>query len=316
MFRRGIFALTLCGHASAQERGARLVVPYPGGGLSDRLAHRLARRMEMTLGRAVVVENHPEDAGMTATLEVARARPDGRTLLLASASHLATQPLMPAYAGFDPLADLTPVSILGAGTVAVIVRPEGAADLAALAADSLARPGALRCGTSAPGSYLHLVAEALKQAAGGLQWRPQHFPFDGPSLAALLASEVDVVTDVLANTLQHHRAGRLRILAVASAGRSPLLPAVPTVAEALALPHFEASLWLAVMLPPGATDSLRDRIAYSINSILADAGLRTEFARNGFEVGGLLSAPEIRPFIQAEQAQWRPLVLRLAARAP
>ena len=119
----------------------------------------------------------------------------------------------------------------------------------------------------------------------------------------------------MVTALDGHRTGRLRILAVASAQRSTLVPDVPTVAEALNLPGFEAAVWMALMLPVGVPNSMRDRLAYAINATLADGNMRAALEQAGFEPGGLLSPREIPAFLRAEQARWRPLVQASGARS-
>ncbi len=320
MKRRDVFAAglaaTLATPALAQgwpDRPLRMIVPFPPGGATDVFARRLAARLPAELGQPVVIENRTGAAGAIGTLEAARARPDGQTLLFGTASTLGLYPLLAERPQFDPLRDFLPVAIPGAATVAFVVRPGVADSLPALVAAARARPGALRYGSPGTGSYLHMSFELFKHAAGV---NIEHVPYRGsaPAMADLLGGHLDALTDTVATTLEQHRAGRARMLAVASTARSPLVPEVPTVAEALGLAGFEAAVWLAVMLPMGTPEAIRARLAAAITATLAVAEFRAELEAAGFEVGGRLSPEQSRDYIAAEQAKWRPIVAATGAR--
>ncbi|MDB5375614.1 MAG: hypothetical protein JWR00_60, partial [Rubritepida sp.] len=121
-------------------------------------------------------------------------------------------------------------------------------------------------------------------------------------------------TDSLATSLEHHRSGRIRMLAVCSAQRSPLVPEVPTVAEALGLPSFEAALWLGVALPLGTPELIRARLAEAVGGAMADATFRAELAENGFEIGSALTPARAQDYMAAEVAKWRPIVAATGAK--
>ncbi len=316
MKRRALLAATLATPALAQswpDRPLRMIVPFPPGGATDVFARRLAARLPAQLGQPVVVENRAGAAGAIGTLEAARARPDGQTMLFGTASTLGLYPLLSERPQFDPLRDFLPVAIPGAATVAFVVRPGVAESLPALVAAARARPGGLRYGSPGTGSYLHMSFELFKREAGV---DIEHVPYRGsaPAMADLLGGHLDALTDTVATTLEQHRAGRARMLAVASSARSPLVPEVPTVAEALGLPGFEAAVWLAVMLPVGTPEPIRARLAEAITATLAVAEFRAELEAAGFEVGGRLSPAQSRDYIAAEQAKWRPIVAATGAR--
>ncbi|WPB84320.1 Bug family tripartite tricarboxylate transporter substrate binding protein [Sediminicoccus rosea] len=316
MKRRALLAATLATPALAQnwpDRPLRMIVPFPPGGATDVFARRLAARLPGELGQPVVIENRTGAAGAIGTLEAARARPDGQTLLFGTASTLGLYPLLAERPQFDPLRDFLPVAIPGAATVAFVVRPGVADSLPALVAAARARPGALRYGSPGTGSYLHMSFELFKREAGV---NIEHVPYRGsaPAMADLLGGHLDALTDTVATTLEQHRAGRARMLAVASTARSPLVPEVPTVAEALGLAGFEAAVWLAVMLPAGTPEPIRARLAAAITATLAVAEFRAELEAAGFEVGGRLSPDQSRDYIAAEQAKWRPIVAATGAR--
>jgi tripartite-type tricarboxylate transporter receptor subunit TctC len=235
-------------------------------------------------------------------------------MLFGTASTLGLYPLLAERPQFDPLRDFDAISIPGAATVAFVARPDVASTLPALVQAARARPGALQYGSPGTGSYLHMSFELFKREAGNLVI--EHVPYRGsaPAMTDLLGGHLHALSDTVATTLEHHRAGRVRMLAVASAQRSPLVPEVPTVAEALNLPGFEAAVWLAVMLPKGAPEAIRTRLAQAVTAALADAEFRRDLEVAGFEVGGRLSPAESADYIRAEQAKWRPIVQATGAR--
>lgn len=310
MRRRVLLGVAVASPALAQGQGPgmRMVVPFPPGGATDVFARRLAGRMAAVLGQAVVVENRGGAAGAIGTLEAVRARPDGQTILFATASTLGLYPLMAERPVFDPLRDLAPVSLVGAATVAFAVRPEVATDLQGLIAAARARPGALKYGSPGSGSYLHLSMELLKREAGGVDML--HVPYRGsaPAMTDLLGGHLDAISDTVATAIENHRAGRIRILAVATRARSPLLPEIPTVAEALNLPGFEAAVWMAVMLPLGVAEPVRERLSHAIGAALAEPATRAELEQAGFVLDPRGNPDEVRSFMAAEQEKWRPLV--------
>lgn len=316
MKRRALLLASLATPALAQswpDRPLRMIVPFPPGGATDVFARRLAARLPAELGQPVVIENRTGAAGAIGTLEAARARPDGQTLLFGTASTLGLYPLLAERPQFDPLRDFLPVAIPGAATVAFVVRPGVADSLPALVAAARARPGQLRYGSPGTGSYLHMSFELFKREANV---NIEHVPYRGsaPAMADLLGGHLDALTDTVATTLEQHRAGRARMLAVASTARSPLVPEVPTVAEALGLAGFEAAVWLAVMLPTGTPEPIRTRLSAAITATLAVQEFRAELEAAGFEVGGRLSPDQSRDYIAAEQAKWRPIVAATGAR--
>ncbi|WP_431305152.1 Bug family tripartite tricarboxylate transporter substrate binding protein [Sediminicoccus sp. BL-A-41-H5] len=316
MKRRALLLASLATPAIAQtwpDRPLRMIVPFPPGGATDVFARRLAARLPAELGQTVVIENRTGAAGAIGTLEAARARPDGQTLFFGTASTLGLYPLLAERPQFDPLRDFLPVAIPGAATVAFVVRPGVADSLPALVAAARARPGQLRYGSPGTGSYLHMSFELFKREA---QVNIEHVPYRGsaPAMADLLGGHLDALTDTVATTLEQHRSGRARMLAVASTARSPLVPEVPTVAEALGLAGFEAAVWLAVMLPMGTPEAIRTRLSAAITATLAVQEFRTELEAAGFEVGGRLSPDQSGAYIAAEQAKWRPIVAATGAR--
>ena len=188
MKRRALLLASLATPALAQtwpDRPLRMIVPFPPGGATDVFARRLAARLPAELGQPVVIENRTGAAGAIGTLEAARARPDGQTLLFGTASTLGLYPLLAERPQFDPLRDFLPVAIPGAATVAFVVRPGVADSLPALVAAARARPGQLRYGSPGTGSYLHMSFELFKREANV---NIEHVPYRGsaPAMAGAL----------------------------------------------------------------------------------------------------------------------------------
>ena len=299
MRRRALLLATLATPALAQDRPIRLVVPFAAGGNTDIFARRYAARLGGEIGQPVVVENRTGAAGAIGTQEVLRARADGTSLLFGGASTHAIFPLMAVRPPYDPVQDFAPVALLGASSVCFAARPEVAADLPALVARMRREPGVLRFGTPGTGSFLHMAAEMLRVEAGRLD--AVHVPYRGsaPAMAELLAGHIDWVSDTLGTTIEHHREGRVRMLAIASAARSPLAPEVPTVAEALGLPRFEASLWNMALLRAGTPAPLVNGLHAATLRVLADPAFQDGLRTAAIEPAPAAGPDELRNFLKA-----------------
>ena len=251
--------------ASFPDRPLRLVVPYPPGGGTDAFARRFATRLGQELGQNIVVENRTGAAGAIGVQEALRSRADGYTLLFGGASTHALYPLVFARPQYDPVEDFTQVALLGANTVCFIARKGVADNLPDLIAQARRRPGELRFGSPGAGTYVHLAGEYLLHAAGGVQMLHVPYRGNGPAMVDLLAGNIDAVADTVVTGLPQHQEGRVKMLAVASLKRSPLAPDVPTVAEAIGLPSFEAELWSLI-----AVRRSTDRKSTRLNSSHSD----------------------------------------------
>jgi tripartite-type tricarboxylate transporter receptor subunit TctC len=310
--RRALLLAGLATPALAQtalpDRSVRLIVPFAAGGNTDVFARRYAARLGTEIGQQVVVENRTGAAGAIGSQEVLRARPDGTTLLFGGASTHTIFPLMAVRPPYDPIRDFTPVALLGASTVCFAARPEVAGDLPALVARMRREPGRLRFGTPGTGSFLHMAAEMLRLEAGKLDAVNVPYRGSAPAMADLLAGHIDWISDTVGTTIQHHQEGRVRMLAVASATRSPLAPEVPTVAEALGLPRFEASLWNMALVRAGTPEALVAGLHAATLRVLADATLQADLRAAAIEPAPATGPAELVAFMQAELARWAPVV--------
>jgi tripartite-type tricarboxylate transporter receptor subunit TctC len=246
-------ALTLAAPAAVAQpypsKPIRVIVPYAAGGAVDALARMLAAKLQDALGQPVIVENRAGAAGNTGAAEVAKAPPDGYTILQ-NTNGQAISPALYRSLPFDTLKDFIPVTqLVGTSTVLVATPKLPAKSAKELIALAKAKPGGLNYGMTGVGNSLHLTMEMFKRAAGiDLQAIP--YRGDAPLNTALLAGEVDVAIVPLATIVPLIESGRVRALAVNSAQRSHVLPDVPTVAED-AIPGFEAAGWQGWFVPAG-----------------------------------------------------------------
>jgi tripartite-type tricarboxylate transporter receptor subunit TctC len=290
------------------SRVIRIVVPFPAGGATDVFARHYAQRMSALLGQQVIVENKSGAAGTIGTLDVARSEPNGYTMLFGTASIFALYNSMSKNPKFDVLKDFIPIAELGASPVTFDAHPKTLGDFKAIVARAKANPGKLQYGSPGTGTFLHLAAERLKQEVGGLDIT--HIPYrgGGPAMADLVAGQIPLAVDAVSTSLQHHREGRVRILAVASAKRSPLLPEVPTFDEALGTKGFVATLWNAVAVPAGTPADVVDKLHDATNKVLADKSFAEQMIKIGIETSPPRTLKETREFIAQEQARWKPVV--------
>jgi tripartite-type tricarboxylate transporter receptor subunit TctC len=317
MFRRTLIAAALAtpAVARAQEtRPIRLIIPFPPGGATDVFARRFAARLSTVLGVPVVPENRSGASGAIGGTEAARARPDGTTLLFGTASTLAMYPLMATNPQYDPLTSFAPIGLVGSVTVCFAARPEVGNTLAEVMERARREPGRLRYGSPGTGSFLHLSAVRMLMEAGNVDIL--HVPYRGssPAMTDLLAGQLHLLVDTVATSIEQHRSGRIRVLAVASGTRSPLLPDVPTVAEALGLRDFDATLWTSVLAPAGTPADVIARLAEATTRAISDEAFQAELRTGGLEPARPATPQQTAAFIAGEIDRWRPVVTAAGAR--
>lgn len=296
-------------HAVAQEafpgKPVTLVVPFAAGGSTDLLARTLAERLAATWRQPVQVENRSGMSGLAGSEAVARARPDGYTLLIGTATtHAVAQTLYPRLP-YDVLRDFQPVAELVTIPQLLSVHPSlPVRSLQELVAYAKARPGHLSYGAGA-GAAANMAMELLAARAG---IRLQRIPYkgSGPAMADLLTSQLPVGIDVIMTTLPHLQAGRLRSLAVSSARRSPLAPQVPTVAES-GFPGFEASVWFGLFAPAGTPRRVVEKISEDSRRVLLEPAMRERLESGGFEI--VASSPAVFSVrVKDEVGRWRKVI--------
>jgi tripartite-type tricarboxylate transporter receptor subunit TctC len=303
--------LGVAGAAAAQtypSKPIRLVVPFPPGGPTDVFARQYAARLSAVLGQPVVVDNKSGAGGAIGAVEVKKADPDGYVLLFGSASNLGLYNLMSTAPLYDALKDFVHAASLGGAPAVFAVHPSMPQTLKGVVDLARAKPGTLQYGSPGQGTYLHLAAERLKKEAGNLDI--QHIPFRGSSqtITSVLGGQVNMSVETLGNVLASHRAGGLRIVAVASPKRSPLAPEVPTVDEAIGTRGFEAVLWNVVAAPAGTPATIIDTLAKASAKALSDTSLIEQLAKLGIQPTAESSPAAATAYIRAEIEKWRPVV--------
>ena len=282
--------------APAQEtypdRPVRIVVPYPAGGGTDTLARLLADQLSRQWGQPIIVENVGGAAGNIGAAEVARAKPDGYTLLLASPGPIATNGFLYKEMGYDP-ARWIPIALLATGPYVLVLRKSlEVSTVADLIARAKADPGKITSATPGIGSVGHLSTVQLEMVAG---IKTMQIPYRGLSQAIndIIAGHVDMMFDTPTTSLALHRDGKVKIVAVGTTERVRELPDIPTIAES-GLPGYRAVTWYAMVAPPHTPAALADRINRDVVDILA----RPDTAE---KVRGIQMEPVTKSRVEAAQ---------------
>ncbi len=285
----------------------KLVVPFAPGGQPDIVARALAAPLSKALGQTVIVENRPGAGGNIAAELVAKAAPDGCTLLIGTNGPLAVSPALYRSLGYDPLKDLAPVTLVGTSPNLIAVNASlGISTLQALVARAKAEPGKLNYASVGKGSVSQLSMEYLDSVAGVSM---VHIPYNGgaPAVNALVAGDVQVLSLNPTALIPQVESGKVRVVAQTAAKRSALLAAVPTVAES-GYPGFEASVWIAVMAPAATPREAIGTLHDALAKIIRDPSMKASFwDRQWIDPVG--STPEeVTGVIQAESARWARIV--------
>ncbi|MBL6081972.1 tripartite tricarboxylate transporter substrate binding protein [Belnapia sp. T18] len=297
---------------SFPDHPVRLVVPFTPAGQTDLISRLVAQRLAEDWGKPVLVENRAGGNAMIGADAVAKAAPDGHTLLAITLTHAVNASLFP-QAPYDFTRDLKTLTLLGALPLVVVVRAESPwRSLGELAA--AARQRRLNGGSSGTGSPPHLGLEMFRRAAGAAE-RLEHVPYRGgaPAVTDLVAGNLDLIVGNLPEVITQVQAGRLRALAVTDAARHPLLPDVPTTAEA-GLPALRITSWTAIQAPAGIAEPLAEAIAAAIRRAVADPAVVRKAGELGFSLIGADMA-ESRRFVAAEVARYAAVVAEAGIRA-
>ena len=308
MRRRSLLAaLALPGLAQAQGGPIRVVVPFAAGGIIDVVARILAEPLGRQLDRTLVIENQPGAGATIGARTVARAAPDGQTLLLNGAAHAVMAALYPDL-GFDPLADFAPIALLGDQPFVLCVNPAvPAQDVAGFLAWLRGKGEAANFATTGVGAASHLAAALLQQKAG-VDFTLVTYRGTPQAVTDLLAGRADFMIDSQTLLAPLAQEGKLRALAVTTARRSQLLPALPTLAEA-GVAGYAASSWQALYAPAGTPAPILDRLAAAVAAAQADPAVQARYAAQGIEL--LQGGPaEAARFVRAEAAKWTALLQR------
>ena len=331
MIRRALAAAALAvaaGTASAQSpapapaaggepwpaRTVRIVVPSPGGTGIDAVARVLAQRLAQRWAIPVIVDNRPGANSLVGTEFVARAAPDGYTLLFASDSTFTVNPHLYAHLPYDPFADFAPVAQIVTFHQLLVAHPSlGAATVPQFVARARAQPGQVTYASFGVGSAPHLLSELLQRET---RTDLLHVPYKGlgPAVAAVLSGEATLTWAGVHSTQAHVEAGRLTALAIAAPARSPFLPGVPTFAE-LGYPAIAYTLWFGLFAPAATPRPLVAQVARDVGDLLADAGfVERELRARGYEPSAL-ATDRFAAHLRREHAARATLVKQSGARA-
>jgi len=302
-------------HAQAPypNHPVRIVVPFPAGGTTDILAREVAQRLTQTLGQSFVVDNRPGAGGNIGADIVAKAAPDGYTLLMGTVGTHAINASLYSKMPYDHVKDFVPV-ILVAGVPNVLeINPSLPVNsVQELIAYAKANPGKLNFASSGSGTSIHMSGELFKALAGV---QMTHVPYKGsaPALADLAGGQVQLMFDNLPSSLALIKAGKLKPLAVTSLVRSSALPDVPTVAEA-GVPGFEASSWFGLLAPAGTPKEIVAKINAEVAKWLATPEAKEKLAGQGAIASSGLTPEDFARHIAAETTKWAKVVKDSGAR--
>jgi tripartite-type tricarboxylate transporter receptor subunit TctC len=293
------------GSALAQSypaRPIRLVIPFPAGGATDIVTRAIAVKLADALAQPVVVDNKPGAGGAIGSDLVAKAAPDGYTILLTTTSTHSVGPALNPRLPYNVERDFIPVThVADATNVLIVSQAVPAKSVRELVALAKAKPGGLAFGSSGTGTIVHLSGELFKSLAGV---DLLHVPYKGTQLAIpdVISGQVALIFDNIASALPHVRAGKVRALAVTSAKRSSLLPELPTMIEA-GVPGYVSDTYFGVFTPAGTPREIVTRLNQELNRVIQQPDLRERFANQGIEpVGG--TPEQFAQVIRSETAKW------------
>ncbi|MCC6889509.1 MAG: tripartite tricarboxylate transporter substrate binding protein [Hyphomicrobiales bacterium] len=301
--------LALTTAAAAQQypvKPIRLIIPFPPGGSNDVVGRLIATQLSERLGRQIVVDNRAGAGGVVGTELASQAPKDGYTLLVLSIAHAVNPWLYDLKGRYDPIKSFTPIAALASGPNVLVVNPSVPArnvkELIALAKKS---PGKIGWASAGVGSFQHLGGTLFELQAGV---KFLHVPFKGggPAMIDVVAGHNQVMFSSLVQTTPHIQSGKLRALGVGGTKRSPILPDVPTIAEA-GVPGYEATNWWGIVAPAGVPQAVVDRLRKEIAVVQTAPAVVEQFAKEGADVLQMSQA-EFAAFIASEMAKWEKVV--------
>ncbi len=292
--------------AQYPDRPPKILVPFPPGGAADTFARLAGDRLGTAWGKQVIVENRPGAGGIIATEAAAKSAPDGYTFLIVTVGHAVNPSLYPKLP-YDTLADFAPIAMVANVPNVLVVHPSVPAnsvrELVALAKKS---PGNLKYASSGNATTSHMAAALLANLAGV---EMLHVPYKGaaPAVQDLVAGRVDLMLDPTVSSGAFVKQGRLRALAVTTAKRTPLLPELPTIAEA-GVPGYEFSAWFLLLAPARTPAEPVARVNADLARLASDAGYRERLAALGAEAAPPLSPAQVGEFVAGEIKRWAKVV--------
>ena len=319
MMARIVAAVAICSavvsSALAQtypSKPINIVIGYTPGAVSDLTARTIADGLSRAWGQPVIVDNKPGSGGNIGAAFVARAAPDGYTLMIGTDAQMASNVHLYKSAGFDPVKDFAPVAYAGANIICVAVNAElPIKTVADVIAYAKANPGKLNYGSSGAGGLTHYAVELFEARTGT---HMVHIPFKGgaPATAAVMSGDIDLSFANMTDALPQIEAGTVRGLAVTSRERSPYLPNLPSIHEAVA-PDFLVETWNGVMAPAKTPDAIINKLSGVLLRMADDAEIKEQMRKAGSST--VKSTPaQFRAQIAQEMAQWKPMVAEILAK--
>jgi len=290
------------------ERPVRVVIPFAPGGNTDLLGRRFAARLSPLLGQNLVVDNRGGAGGNIGAAEVARAKPDGYTLLIGTSSTHALNPLTFDNMPYDPVKDFAPVSVLGISHMVIAVHPTIARTLPELVGRVKAQPGKFSYGSSGLRTNVHLTGELFVRQAGGLDLLHVPYKGGGQAVQETIAGQIPVVITAVSSATPYHRGGRLRILAVFSEARSKALPEVPTAIES-GIPGMLSSSLNVLFAPAHTPRAVIDQLHHATTRVAADAAFQADLDTLGMDPVPDATPERTLQLLKDEIARWTPVVL-------
>jgi len=308
-FTAFLISFLVAGAALAQaypNRPVRIVVPWPPGQATDIAARVVAEKLQQQLGQPFIADNRPGAGGSIGTDAVAKASPDGYTLLAASSGPISIMPSLQKVP-YDPLKDLQPVSLIAMAPFALVTHPsfpaKNAAEFVALVR---ANPDKYTFSSSGTGATAHLVSELFNSMAG---LKARHVPYKGsaPALSDLMGGQIDYTLETVASLAGHIKAGRLKVLGVTSGKRTAALPDVPTLAEAASIPGYDIGAWIGYAAPPGTPKEVTAKLSAEIAKAMQAPDLKERYLSLGMDPASN-TPDEMASFLRSEQARYGSII--------
>ncbi len=304
-----VLAAALCGAANAQPypgKPIRIVTPYNPGGTADIMARIVAQRLTEAWGQPAVVENRAGASGMIGTDLVAKAAPDGYTLLAAYVTEIAIVPALYPQAAYDPLKDLAPVALTALTPMVLVINPAiPAKSVREFSALAKAKPGLYAYASAGGGSPAHLAGELLQRAAG-IQLTHVPYKGGGQALTDTLAGHTAMFFSSMPSAIPHIKAGKLRAIAVSSARRATAMPDVPTVAESGGF-EFDITAWNGLFAPAGTPREIINKINAEVVRGLTAPEMSEKLSREGADTAAW-PADQFRTFVHGEVAKFSAII--------
>ena len=304
--------LVRAGSSSAQDnfpsKPVQIVVATAAGGAADLIGRTLSDRLSEQMQQPMVVINQAGANGGLAATQVARAAPDGYTLLLAIDTNLLVNPLLYTNLSYDPFRDFAPISRIARVVMTMAVPPSGPSTLQEFIAKAKANPGKLNYGSVGVGSTHHLGTERFKILTN---IDITHIPYKGtaPANTDLLAGVIDMIFAGVGVANPLLQAGKIKVLAIAAEERSPLMPDVPTMAEA-GVPGYEQNAWFAMLAPAKTPTAIVERLAREIKIAVADPRFRDRLKQQGMDILGT-SPAEMAAQMRSDTDKWKQVIDKL-----